>query len=53
MDDFVKFAFYGKVPDDLEMNAIYAAYKIYCELFKIEELTKFDFIQRFNNYRYK
>lgn len=53
MDDFIKWAFYGKVPEDLEMNAIYESYKVYCKLFEIDELTKFDFIQKFNNCQYK
>lgn len=51
MDDFVKFAFYDGVPDGLEMNAIYESYKVYCKLFEIEELTKFNFIQDFNEWR--
>lgn len=51
MNEFVKFAFYGKVPDDLEMTAIYNAYVMYCKLFDIEELTKFEFIQEFNEWR--
>lgn len=53
MDQFVEWAFYGAVPDDLEMTAIYESYKVYCQLFDIDELTKFDFIQRFNEYRYR
>lgn len=53
MDQFVEWAFYGAVPDNLEMNAIYESYKVYCKLFNIDELTKFDFIQRFNEYRYR
>lgn len=51
MNDFVKFAFYGKVPDGLEMNAIYESYRVYCKLFDIDELTKFDFIQEFIDWR--
>lgn len=51
MDDFVKFAFYGQVPEDLEMNAIYESYRVYCKLFDIDELTKFDFIQEFIDWR--
>lgn len=51
MDDFIKWAFYGKVPDGLEMNAIYESYRVYCKLFEIDELTKFDFIQEFIDWR--
>lgn len=51
MNEFVKFAFYGNVPDGLEMTAIYNAYVMYCKLFDIEELTKFEFIQEFNEWR--
>lgn len=51
MDEFVNFAFYGQVPEGLEMNAIYESYKVYCELFEIEGLTKFDFIQEFIKWR--
>ena len=51
VDDFVNFAFYGRVPEGLEMNAIYESYKVYCKLFEIEELTKFDFIQEFMEWR--
>lgn len=51
MDEFVKWAFYGQVPEDLEMNAIYESYVIYCKLFNIDELTKFDFIQEFMEWR--
>lgn len=47
MNEFVKFAFYGKVPYGLEMTAIYNAYVMYCKLFDIEELTKFEFIQEY------
>lgn len=47
MDQFVKWAFYGQVPEGLEMNAIYESYEVYCKLFGIDELTKFDFIQEF------
>lgn len=50
MEEFMKFAFYDGVPDELEMTAIYNAYVIYCKLFDIEELTKFDFIQEFQQY---
>lgn len=51
MNEFVKFAFYGKVPDELDMMAIYNAYVMYCKLFDIEELAKFEFIQEFNEWR--
>lgn len=51
MDEFVNWAFYGNVPEDLEMNAIYESYKIYCQLFRIDWLTKFDFIQEFMEWR--
>lgn len=50
MEEFMKFAFYDGVPDELEMTAIYNAYVMYCKLFDIEELTKFDFIQEFQQY---
>lgn len=51
MDEFVKWAFYNNVPEDLEMNVIYESYKIYCQLFEIDVLTKFDFIQEFMEWR--
>ena len=51
MDEFVNFAFYGSVPEGLEMTAIYESYKVYCKLFEVEELTKFDFIQEFMEWR--
>lgn len=51
MNEFVKFAFYGKVPDGLEMTAIYNAYAMYCRLFDYEPMTKFEFIQEFNEWR--
>ena len=51
MDEFVNWAFYINVPEDLEMNAIYESYKIYCQLFGSDGLTKFDFIQEFMEWR--
>lgn len=51
MKKFIEWAFYGKVPEGLEMNAIYESYLIYCKLFSIDELSKFEFIQLFNSYR--
>lgn len=51
MDEFVNWAYYGNVPDDLEMNTIYESYKVYCQLFDIDGLTKFDFIQEFMEWR--
>ena len=51
VDEFVNWAFYGNVPEGLEMEAIYQSYACYCKLFKIEELTKFDFIQEFIEWR--
>ena len=51
VDDFIKFAFYNDVPEGLEMNAIYESYRVYCKLFNIDELTKFDFIQEFMKWR--
>lgn len=51
MDEFVNWAFYNNVPENLEMNAIYESYKIYCQLFGIDVLTKFDFIQEFMEWR--
>lgn len=45
MANFIEWAFYGNIPDGLEMTAIYESYKVYCKLFDIEELTKFEFIQ--------
>lgn len=51
MNDFVKFAFYDGIPEGLEMNAIYESYRVYCKLFDIDELTKFDFIQEFIDWR--
>lgn len=47
MKEFIEWAFYGQVPDGLETNAIYESYKVYCKLFEIEELTKFEFIQEY------
>lgn len=49
MKKFLDWAFYGQVPDNLEMNAIYESYKIYCVLFKIEPMKKFEFIEEFIN----
>lgn len=51
VDKFVKWAFYGQVPEGLGMNAICESYKVYCELFEIDQLTKFDFIQEFMEWR--
>ena len=51
MKKFIEWAFYGKVPEGLEMKAIYESYLIYCNLFDIDELSKFEFIQLFNSYR--
>lgn len=51
VDQFVNFAFYGSIPEDLEMSTIYESYKVYCKLFEIEELTKFDFIQEMMEWR--
>lgn len=48
MQRFIEWAFYGKVPEGLETNAIYESYLIYCELFKIEPMKKFEFIQEWN-----
>lgn len=51
MDKFVKWAFYDGVPDELEMTAIYNAYKMYCRLFDYKLMSKFEFIQEFNEWR--
>lgn len=51
MKRFIDWAFYGEVPEGLEMKAIYESYLIYCKLFNIDELSKFEFIQLFNSYR--
>lgn len=51
MKQFIEWAFYEQVPENLEMTAIYESYKVYCQLFGIKELTKFDFIQEFNKWR--
>lgn len=50
MKRFIEWAFYEQVPENLEMTAIYESYKVYCQLFGIKELTKFDFIQDFNKW---
>lgn len=47
MQRFIKWAFYGKVPEGLEMNAIYESYIIYCNLFNIKSIKKFEFIEEF------
>lgn len=51
MDEFVKWAFYGNVPEDLEMNAIYESYAIYCKLFGYDPMKKIKFIQEFIEWR--
>lgn len=51
MQEFIDFAFYGQVPEGLEMNTIYESYKIYCKLFNIDEISKFEFIQLFMKWR--
>lgn len=51
MKEFIDFAFYGEIPEDLEMSVIYESYRMYCKLFEIEELTKFEFIQCLQKYR--
>lgn len=51
MEKFIEWAFYGNIPDELEMTTIYESYKIYCKLFDIEELTKFEFIQCLQKWR--
>lgn len=50
MKKFLDFAFYGKVPEGLEMNTIYESYLIYCKLFNIEPMKKFEFIEEFRPY---
>ena len=49
MTQFIKWAFYGKVPEDLEMNTIYESYKAYCNLFGYEPMKKFEFIQEWSS----
>lgn len=50
MKKFLDFAFYGKVPEGLEMKAIYESYLIYCNLFGIEPIKKFEFIEAFKGH---
>lgn len=50
MKKFIDWAFYGKVPEGLEMKAIYESYLIYCNLFDIEPMKKFEFIEAFKGY---
>ena len=50
MKKFIDWAFYGKVPGGLEMNAIYESYTIYCQLFGYDPMKKFEFIQEFKPY---
>lgn len=53
MKEFIEYAFYGDSYKDLDMETIYNCYVIYCKLFEIDELTKFDFIKKFNECQYK
>lgn len=45
MRRFIEWAFYGKVPEGLETNAIYESYLVYCNLFNIKPIKKFEFIE--------
>ena len=48
MDEFINWAFYGKIVDGLKPEEVYTYYKIYCELFKYEPMKKFEFIQEWS-----
>lgn len=50
MSEFVKYAFYGKVPDGISLKTSYELYKGYCKLFNIEPLQKFEFYEEFRPY---
>lgn len=50
MDQFVEWAFYGKIIDELKPEDVYKCYIIWCELFGYEPMKKFGFIEEWNNY---
>lgn len=51
MKDFIDYTFYETDSyKNISMNSIYILYKMYCKLFNHEPLSKFKFIEEFNDY---
>ena len=44
MNEFIEWAFYGKIPD-LKPEEVYTAYEIWCELFNYKSMKKFEFTE--------
>lgn len=50
LNQFIDWAFYGKVPKNLETDTLYKAYKIWCDLFNIKEpMTRVKFLETWIN----
>ena len=50
LKDFCDWAFYGKKTDALKPEEIYTCYLIWCELFKVTPMKKFEFIEMWRRY---
>lgn len=54
LKDFCNWAFYGQKTDILKPEEVYTCYLIWCELFKVTPMKKFEFIEmwgRTNQYQ--
>lgn len=49
MSEFVKFCFYGVVPDGCTPETAYKCYCIWCKLFDYEPMKKFNFMEVWMN----
>lgn len=45
MQEFIDWAFYGKIVEGLKPEEVYTCYKIWCELFGYDPMKKFEFIE--------
>lgn len=50
MEEFINYAFIGDSYKQLDVNTIYNCYVMYCELFRYDLLSKFKFIELWQNY---
>lgn len=50
MEEFIDWAFYGKVPKCCTPEVAYKCYLVWCELFKKQQVKKFEFIKSWSKY---
>lgn len=53
MEEFIKYSFIDDSYKQLDVNTIYNCYVMYCKLFNRDPLSKFKFIESYNDYLLK